>query len=98
MGRAVRLSSGMAAGERLATVSTMMVVPTRVPPPPPGLIGGVRSTVAKLVAYMHVHPGEFGHCVWRDLLLALLGEAENVVGTATAVCVRHSHEAAVRAC
>jgi len=28
---------------------------------------------------------EFGHEVWRELLLALLGEAENVVGTATAV-------------
>ena len=33
----------------------------------------------------HNRTGEFGHGVWRELLLALLGEAEDLVGTATAV-------------
>ena len=46
---------------------------------------GLYALINAIRLATHHHTGEFGHGVWRDLLLALLGEAENVVGTATAV-------------
>jgi hypothetical protein len=46
---------------------------------------GLYALINAIRLATHHHTGEFGHGVWRDLLLTLLGEAENVVGTATAV-------------
>ena len=46
---------------------------------------GLYALINAIRLATHHHTGEFGHGVWRELLLALLGEAENVVGTATAV-------------
>ena len=46
---------------------------------------GLYALINAIRLATHHHTGEFGHGVWRDLLLALLGEAENLVGTATAV-------------
>jgi hypothetical protein len=43
------------------------------------------------------HTDAFDYDIWRELLLTLLAEAEDLVGTATAVCARHRHKAAVRA-
>jgi hypothetical protein len=42
------------------------------------IINGIRLAT-------HDRTDEFGHEVWRELLLALISEAESVVGTATAV-------------
>src|SRR5918995_1180215 len=46
---------------------------------------GLYALINAIRLATHHHTGEFGHGVWRELLLALLGEAEDVVGTATAV-------------
>src|SRR4051812_31992671 len=46
---------------------------------------GLYALINAIRLATHFHTGEFSHGVWRDLLLALLGEAEDVVGTATAV-------------
>jgi hypothetical protein len=46
---------------------------------------GLYALINAIRLATHHHTGEFGHGVWRELLLALLGEAEDLVGTATAV-------------
>jgi hypothetical protein len=46
---------------------------------------GLYAIINAIRLATHDLTGEFGHDVWRELLLALLGEAEDVVGTATAV-------------
>src|SRR5918995_2496656 len=46
---------------------------------------GLYALINAIRLATHHHTGEFGHGVWRDLLLTLLGDAENVVGAATAV-------------
>jgi hypothetical protein len=46
---------------------------------------GLYAIINAIRLATHDDTGEFGHGVWRDLLLALISEAENVVGTATAV-------------
>jgi hypothetical protein len=46
---------------------------------------GLYAIINAIRLATHDRTGEFGHGVWRELLLALISEAESVVGTATAV-------------
>jgi hypothetical protein len=46
---------------------------------------GLYAIINAIRLATHDRTDEFGHAVWRELLLALISEAENVVGTATAV-------------
>jgi hypothetical protein len=39
---------------------------------------GLYALINAIRLATHHHTGELGHGVWRDLLLALLGDAENV--------------------
>ena len=57
---------------------------------------GLYAIINAIRLATHDRTDEFGHEVWRDLLLALISEAENVVGTATVA--RHRRKAAVRDC
>jgi hypothetical protein len=46
---------------------------------------GLYAIINAIRLATHHRTGEFSHAVWRELLLALISEAESVVGTATAV-------------
>jgi hypothetical protein len=48
-------------------------------------LSGLYALINAIRLATHQHTGVLSHDVWRDLLLTLLAEAENVVGTATAV-------------
>jgi hypothetical protein len=46
---------------------------------------GLYAIINAIRLATHDRTDEFGHGLWRELLLALLGEADGLVGTATAV-------------
>ena len=51
---------------------------------------GLYATINAIRLATHDLTGEFGHDVWRELLLVLLGEAENVVGSTASAQSRYT--------